>query len=288
MVKEKQLAVIGGDKRYIQLINYLAENDTTLFIEGFTDLDFPQKNVQHTTLKDLPFEKLNGIILPILGMDEKGQIQLDYPKNNVELTDEMIRRTPSHCVVYTGTAGERLKELARKNNRNLEVLFERDDIAIANSVPTAEATLQIAMENTDYTIHDSDVLIIGFGRIGITIARIFANIGANVTVAARKQADFARIKEMRLTPVSMDQLITIIPQINICVNTVPHPVVTKNIIQSMNIDSCIIDVASKPGGTDFTAAESRGINTIHALGLPGKVAPKTAGTIIAQTIIQLL
>lgn len=287
-LKGKQLAVIGGDKRYIQVINHLAEQHAMIYIEGFSTIDFPQENIQHTSLDEIPFETLDGIILPVLGMDNNEQIQLNYPAGKAQFSDELIRKTPGDCVIYTGTASERLKAIAKENDRELIILFARDDIAIANSIPTAEATLQIAMEKIDYTIHNSNVLVTGFGRVGITVARLFANTGAEVTVAARNHADFARIKEMRLTPVSISQLTETIPHIDICINTVPHLIITKKVIHAMNENSLIIDLASHPGGTDFSAADGRGIQAIHALGLPGKVAPKTAGDIIAHTITQLI
>ncbi len=50
----------------------------------------------------------------------------------------------------------------------------------------------------------------------------------------------------------------------------------------------IIDLASYPGGVDFEKAKELGIKTIHALSLPGKVAPKSAGEIIESTILSIL
>jgi dipicolinate synthase subunit A len=52
--------------------------------------------------------------------------------------------------------------------------------------------------------------------------------------------------------------------------------------------SLIIDLASKPGGTDFRYAEKRGIKAMLTPGLPGIVAPKTAGKIVANVLSQLL
>ncbi|TGU45664.1 dipicolinate synthase subunit A, partial [Mesorhizobium sp. M00.F.Ca.ET.186.01.1.1] len=49
-----------------------------------------------------------------------------------------------------------------------------------------------------------------------------------------------------------------------------------------------LDLASKPGGTDFRYAERRGIKALLAPGLPGIVAPKTAGQILAQTLSRLI
>ena len=53
-------------------------------------------------------------------------------------------------------------------------------------------------------------------------------------------------------------------------------------------DALIIDLASKPGGVDFDTASRLGRKTVWALSLPGKVAPITAGDMIACTIRNIL
>lgn len=51
---------------------------------------------------------------------------------------------------------------------------------IMNAVPTAEGAIQIAMEQTDVTLHGLPVLVIGHGRIGSLLARRLAALGAKV------------------------------------------------------------------------------------------------------------
>jgi len=41
-------------------------------------------------------------------------------------------------------------------------------------------------------------------------------------------------------------------------------------------------------GVNLDVAQSLGFKVIHALSLPGKVAPKTAGNIIGETILNIL
>ncbi len=47
--------------------------------------------------------------------------------------------------------------------------MDRDDVAILNSIPTAEGIIQRAMELSDITIHGSQALVLGMGRCGITL-----------------------------------------------------------------------------------------------------------------------
>ena len=73
-------------------------------------------------------------------------------------------------------------------------------------------------------------------------------------------------------------------QYDIIINTVPHMVLTKERLNYVKKDCLIIDLASKPGGIDQKIAEGKGIKSIWALTLPGKVAPFTTAEIIKKAI----
>jgi dipicolinate synthase subunit A len=113
-------------------------------------------------------------------------------------------------------------------------------------------------------------------------------LGANVTVAARKERDLASVFAAGLEPLPLDQLARRIGEAELVFNTVPAMVLPRSIIERMNPECVILDVASAPGGTDFQAASERGIRGLLAPSLPGKVAPKTAGRIVARVIVRHL
>ncbi|HEY8531113.1 MAG TPA: hypothetical protein VIL08_02585, partial [Limnochorda sp.] len=71
-------------------------------------------------------------------------------------------------------------------------------------------------------------------------------------------------------------------------NTVPAPVLDRARLESLRPETLIIDIASEPGGTDFEAARRLGLKAVLAVGLPGKVAPKSAGRILGQVIPRLI
>ena len=85
-----------------------------------------------------------------------------------------------------------LKNLCCAHGIELVELFDRDDVAIYNSIPTAEGALMMAIQNTDITIHGSRMY--GFriwsNRVynGQNIARIrgYCEGGRQETGAFRK------------------------------------------------------------------------------------------------------
>lgn len=281
-----QVLIIGGDARYLEIIDALCKREANIYLIGYEKISFQQANIFQLQDAEVDFTKMDAIILPVHGTAPDGKVTSSYSTKHFTLTKEMLQATAKHCVIYTGITNDFLDEATK--NRQLEVVFARDDVAIYNSIPTAEATLQLAIEHTTTTIHRANVIVLGFGRVGFTVARLFKNVGANVTVAVRKDTDIARITEMGMKPILIKDLREEIADNTICMNTIPSLILEKKVISAMNQNTLIIDLASAPGGTDFEFAKEKGIKTVHALGLPGKTAPKTAGKIIAKTIISLM
>ncbi len=96
----------------------------------------------------------------------------------VSITKEQIENTPEHFTIYSGIGTPYLENLVSTTNRKLIKLFDRDDVAIYNSIPTVEGTLMMVIQHTDYTIHGSNVMVLGFGRTGMSVARAFQSLGS--------------------------------------------------------------------------------------------------------------
>jgi dipicolinate synthase subunit A len=288
MLTGMQIAVIGGDARQLEVIRKLTEQDAKLWLIGFEQLDHAFSGAVKEKMEDVDFSEIDAIILPVPGTNLKGEVETIFSNEIVFITEELLAKTPPNCTIYSGISNAYLNGITKKTNRKLIQLFERDDVAIYNSIPTVEGTIMMAIQHTDFTIHGSNVVVLGLGRVGMSVARTFQALGAKVKVGARRSEHLARITEMALHPFHLDQLKDEIKDADICINTIPVEVVTASVIAQMPSHTLIIDLASKPGGTDFRYAEKRGIKALLAPGLPGIVAPKTAGKILANVLSQLL
>lgn len=283
-----QIGVIGGDARQLEIIRKLTELDAKIYLVGFEQLDHAFTGAVKEKLEDLDFGQMDAILLPVPGTGLDGQVETIFSNEKVFITHKMLASTPKHCTIYSGISNSFLNDITVKADRKLIQLFDRDDVAIYNSIPTVEGTLMMAIQHTDFTIHGSKVAILGLGRVGMSVARTFHALGANVKVGARKSEHIARITEMGLTPFQLQDLQKEVYDVDICINTIPHLIVNASVISKMPTNTLIIDLASKPGGTDFRYAEKRGIKALLAPGLPGIVAPRTAGQILANVLSQLL
>ncbi len=288
MLTGMQIAVIGGDARQLEIIRKLTELDARLSLIGFEQLDHAFTGAVKEKLDEVDFSTIDALILPVPGTNLEGQVETIFSNEKVILTEDMLLKTPEHCTIYSGISNAFLNEITTKSKRRLIQLFSRDDVAIYNSIPTVEGTIMMAIQHTDYTIHGSNVTVLGLGRCGMSTARAFHALGAKVKVGARKSEHLARITEMGVTPFHLSNLVKEVSDTDILINTIPHPVVSAAIISKLPAHTLIIDIASKPGGTDFRYAEKRGIKALLAPSLPGIVAPKTAGLILADVLTQLL
>jgi len=283
------IAVIGGDARYIELIRQLElMPETTIILVGFDNLNQSFTGLKQTQFDELELNTLDSVILPITGTDSKGNIETVFSDQKIKLTPEWFGQLQKTTKVFTGITNEYLNHVTKEAGIELFPLFNRDDVAIYNSIPTAEGAIMMAIENTDYTIHSSRVLVTGFGRVGQTVANRFSAFGAKVLVSANNIRELARITEMGLTAIPIDKLHEHTNNCDIIINTVPALVVDQKVIQQLPSHAIIIDLASNPGGTDFEYATKRGIQAILTGSLPSIVAPKTAGRILADVIKQIL
>lgn len=161
-----------------------------------------------------------------------------------------------------------------------------DSYALLNAVPTAEGAIKIAIENTPFTLWNSRVLVIGYGRVGKVLANRLKGMGCRVTVSARKPSDFALITALNMEKTDTRLLNNNPLNYDIIFNTVDFNVLDNETLKNTTC-KCIIDLSSK-GGFDLETAKKLGITAIKAPGLPGIVAPKTAGEILAKTILEIL
>jgi len=143
------------------------------------------------------------------------------------------------------------------------------------------------MEELPITLFGCDAVITGFGKVAQPIVSALRALGANVTVCARKPSARAKARTFGVNAVDFNLLKDCMGRADLVFNTVPQCVINRReLIAAKN--ALIIDLASKPGGVDMEAAKDLGVKVIWALGLPGKVAPVTAGNIIKETICNIL
>lgn len=286
-LKGIRLAVIGGDDRELYMISELQKLGAYIIGVGF-EKAAPIEGLSLVASQREAVGQVDALLFPMYGTDERGVVKAKYSNSTIILNKEVLQAIPAHVPLFIGWARPLLKSAAEMMGIQIIETAKLDQIAILNSIPSAEGAIQMAMEASTITIHGSRSFVLGLGRCGWTLARTLKGMGAHVTGVARKPADLARAIEMGLKAVHFSDLEDEIGQAELIFNTVPQLILDKVMLERVAKDAVIIDIASIPGGTDFEYAQLAGIKAMLAPGLPGIVAPKAAGRILAQVYPQLI
>ncbi|MBO4940670.1 MAG: dipicolinate synthase subunit DpsA [Clostridia bacterium] len=287
--KTKKILFIGGDLRQIRAINEASRLGNQVYALGFSG-DFKQKLCEDIRVIDDFSESddtYHAVVLPLPYTTDGKYLNTPLTNEKITLTDVFENISPQSKIL-AGKCDAKIKTMAETYEIGLVDYSCREELAMLNAVPTAEGAIQIAMEETPFTLHGSRCLVVGCGRIGKILAKMLCGIGARVTVSARKNRDLAYGHAMGFETVSNSKLAAIVKDVDVIFNTVPSLILDFDLLSKISKKTLIIDLASKPGGVDFDEARRRGIKVIWALSLPGKVAPDTAGDIICSTIFNIL
>lgn len=278
--------ILGGDQRQLRLAELLAADGHTVHTFALErGGELREEVAQEEELEGL--ELADCAVLPLPVMGEGSLLNAPLSSGRFPLAGILDRLRPGQ-VVCAGRVNPAAQELAAQRGLTLHDYFAREELAVANAVPTAEGAIQIALEELPVTLHGCRTLVIGHGRLGRALAPRLAALGAKVSVAARSWSDLAWIEAEGFGVEHSEQLRGWLCGYELIFNTVPSRVLDEAALADLEPDCLVIDLASQPGGVDFDAARRLGVNAIWALSLPGKCAPVTAGRAIKNTIYNIL
>ena len=285
---DNNFLVIGGDSRIVKLVNMLA-NKSVIYTYGLEKAEEIENNVNIIKCNRIDEEvvhKNNVIIGPTPFSKDGISIYAPYSENIINIKDTLKKCKEKHLIA--GSIKDDLQKVADENSVQTTDLIKNEKLAILNSISTAEGAIEVAMKETDTIIHGSNILILGFGRIGKVLAKKLQGLSANVTCAARKQEDLAWINAYGYNSININTMEKELEQFDIIFNTVPHLILTKEKIRYLSKSCVLIELASRPGGIDRKEAEKYKIKVVEALALPGKVAPTTTAEFMKEAIYDLI
>ena len=176
--------------------------------------------------------------------------------------------------IITGNISEDIEGIANTNKNHIIDVLKNEGLAVLNAIPTAEGAIQIAIEKSNITIHNSNCLVMGFGKIGKNLAKMLKGFGANVYCEARKPSDIALIDALGYNSIDLKDLNCNLDKFDFIFNTIPCIILNYTNLNNIKKECIIIDLASKPGGVDFEYAKNLGLKAIWALALPRKSSSK--------------
>lgn len=259
MKNRTRIMVAGGDLRQNYLADYLKKD---FYVTKYALGE-----------EMLPVEILKGydiLILPLIVSNDDEYLNAPFAQKAVPISKLCDCLKPDG-IVFAGKLSQHTKDIFESNGHKTFEYFNRDELVIKNCIPTAEGALELAMEQLPVTIRDLNVLVVGYGRVGKITAELFHSVGASVTATARKQKDIALCEALKINAKKTSEALQSPQGVKLVINTVPQLIIDRSVLDKLDKDCLVIDLASRPGGVDFDYAKKIGIKTIWALSLPPMV-----------------
>lgn len=278
MEKIRSFLFAGGDERQLYAADKLKKMGYETAAAGFEKYDgavpYKAESAENAYLYD-------AVVLPLPLTRDGENINAPFSENKISIKtlSEFVGKGKS---VFGGKMSDDIKKLFSENK--IYDCYSREDFQLLNAVPTAEGIAEIALRELPVTVNGATVVVFGFGRTGKAIGELFKAMGADVIIGARRASVLAEVEKRGFKTVNVSDDFDISEKIRMAVNTVPAEILSEKHLKQLK--GCLYaEAASAPYGTDLEKARAAGVNVILASGLPGKIAPESAGEIIAKTII---
>lgn len=279
-MKTNTTLILGGDRRSLYLGEYLEKLGVSVCYYAFSDTNC------FSSLGEA-LAQSQFVILPLPFTRDRVTLNTPLFNEKIPIT-ELSALIKSDTVVFGGQLPVCFtEELALRGVRFYDY-FEFEELAVYNALPTAEGVAGILINELPLTVHSMKCAVTGYGRTGKMICRTLGALGADVTVFARRQSDFADAFSRGFNPLPYSTLREKEHDFDVLINTVPAKIITRAELKNLKPDCTLIETASAPFGIDFQAAKELALNVIKANSLPGRVAPKTAGEIIGRSVLPIM
>ncbi len=274
------ICILGGDLRQLTVAKEFSNSGFKVILCGFDKVrEIPlgviSKNDVGSSIKECSF-----IILPL--PFSKDGLNVSAPLSNKLIPLSVLNEVGKNKIFFGGMMKDTFLGSITYD------YYENEELKVFNAIPTAEGALSIALNESTETLNGCKTAVIGFGRIGKILGNMLKALDSDVTILHRSNKDDAWCSAFGISSANIRDIKNVLREKKIIFNTVPHILLTKNILKELRKDVIIIDLASSPGGVDYEEGKKLGLNIIKALSLPGKLSPVTAGKAIFKSISNII
>ncbi len=287
MKEEKKIGVLGGDRRMLAAARRLAEHGECA-VWGL-DGDFAQaENVVRCLGWESAVSGSDAVVLPMPAA--KDGVKLHAPLSGHDDAPELCeiaRRLKMGAVLFGGMLPPLVRAAAAEAGAQSVDYQENETFLILNAAATAEGALAACIRELPVTLSETRAVVTGYGRVGRTLAGMLVKHGAKVAVAARSSRDLGWAEADGCVPIPLSVWRGAPVSCDAVFNTVPARLLDEGALEKLS-GAVYFELASAPGGAGREEAEKKGVKYVPLGGLPGQVAPKTAGELIARVVLEKL
>jgi dipicolinate synthase subunit A len=288
---------VGGDGRMLAAARYLAEKGERYecAVWGLDALWGEKRDPASPTLvrcrdPESAVRGADAVLLPLPVSRDGVKLNAPLAGSEPELVP-LLREMKPGGMLFGGRIPGLLLEAARERGIRTFDYFEDEAFQIRNAVPTAEGAVAACMEALPITVAGMRCAVLGYGRVGRTLARKLCALGAETAAVARNPRDLARAETDGCRPMLLEEFRAAPPHCAAVFNTIPARILNGEVLGRFDRETVLFDLASggtEAPGVDAEEARRLGIRVIPLPSLPGKAAPVTAGEIIGKAVLRVL
>ena len=259
---------MGGDLRNFFLAKLLSKEKHEVKVYGFEKIE----NFRECETYENMLSSSEIVVLPIPFTKDKKTINMPLSNRNIRIQE--LAYHLENKTIFVGNMPEDIQEILKEKQNEVIDFMKKEEFAVLNAIPTAEATIEIILKNTNKILQGSHCLILGFGRIGKVLAHKLQGLAVDVTCMVTNEIEKAWAIAYGYQTTTIEKLqnyYTKIKQYDIIINTIPK-IIFKEELKEIKKETLVIDLASKPYGIDRKIVEEENINFIEALGLPREIS----------------
>lgn len=194
-------------------------------------------------------------------------------------------KMPKDITIFGGAISEELKtQFASKNIKYINFM-SNEDFVLKNATLTAEGMLCDLILNTKNSMFESNILILGSGRVAKAVGYLFYKLGLSFDFAMRNEKEYNHAKLFAKKCILGDDYKEQLKNYDIVINTIPVVLFNQKDVEKFKKDCYVFELASKQC---LEGVEVKDFNYILCPALPSKYVPETAGKLMIDVIEKFL
>lgn len=276
-------AIVGGDARQEYLAGLLCEKGFPIYTYGISPVSKHENLTICSSLEEAVIQNKPDWVIGPVPFCRGNQLVCSQPETEISVSALLSALSPAQKLAG-GCLPNQVLAYCMEHHICCYDFMNSEPVAIFNTIATAEGAIAEAITQSALNLHHANVLILGYGRCGKTLADKLSGLSARVTVCDRSDSACAVANALGCDTLPWNHDGTELSGFSYIFNTIPFMVLNQQMLSHIQKNAVIIDIASAPGGVDYNAAKKAGIKAGLYPGLPGRYAPLSSAKILADDL----
>ena len=203
---------------------------------------------------------------------------------NKKFEDVFLTDLPQNTILICGNLPQSQQDILSKKSIKYINIMEDETFAIKNSILTAEGVLANVIEKTQQSIFDQKFLILGTGRSGKAIAKVFSDLNLDFSLSSYDEKNFALAHIFSKNNYFQEAVFDSLKNFDVIINTVPAQIIPQKFLKTIKNEAVFLEIAS----IQSINTENLHFKYVLCPALPQKFSSISAGEVFFEAIIRAL